>query len=115
MVSVILVLFGYLLGSIPFAYIAGRMFKGIDIRKIGDENVGAANAYREISPTAGIGVLLADASKGVIAIIVAQAFASPHTPSAPGSGSMQGDMIRPINPSIIPSSCPARAAPKKRA
>ena len=48
MVAAMLVLFSYLLGSIPSAYIAGRVLKGIDIRKVGDGNVGAANAYREI-------------------------------------------------------------------
>ena len=59
MVTVILALFSYLVGSIPSAYIAGRVFKGINIRKVGDRNVGAANAYREISPSAGIAVMLA--------------------------------------------------------
>ena len=76
MVVAMLVLLSYLLGSIPSAYIAGRVLKGIDIRKVGDGNVGAANAYREIGPTAGVVVLLADVCKGAIAILVAQAFAS---------------------------------------
>ena len=74
--SVVLVLFSYLLGSIPFAYIAGRVFKGIDIRNFGDGNVGAANAYREIGPAAGVAVLIADASKRAVAVMAAQAFAS---------------------------------------
>lgn len=74
--SVVLVLLSYLLGSIPSAYIAGRASKGIDIRNSGDGNVGAANAYREIGPATGVAVLIADASKGAIAVIVAQALAS---------------------------------------
>lgn len=74
--AVILVLFSYLLGSIPSAYIAGRVLRGIDIRNVGDGNVGAANAYREIGPAAGIAVLIADACKGAIAVMVTQAFAS---------------------------------------
>ena len=74
--SVLLVLLSYLLGSIPFAYIAGRVFKGIDIRNFGDGNVGAVNAYRGIGPAAGVAVLIADVSKGAIAVLVAQAFAS---------------------------------------
>jgi len=75
-VSVVLVLLSYLLGSIPSAYIAGRASKGIDIRNFGDGNVGAANAYREIGPATGVAVLIADASKGAVAVMVAQAFAS---------------------------------------
>jgi glycerol-3-phosphate acyltransferase PlsY len=69
----VLIIIGYLLGSIPSAYIAGR-FKGIDIRKVGDGNVGAANAFREVGPVAGILVILADVFKGVGAVFVAQAF-----------------------------------------
>jgi acyl phosphate:glycerol-3-phosphate acyltransferase len=69
----VLIIIGYLLGSIPSAYIAGR-FKGIDIRKVGDGNVGAANAFREVGPIAGILVILADVFKGVGAVFVAQAF-----------------------------------------
>ncbi len=74
--SVVLVLLSYLLGSIPSAYIAGRASKGIDIRNFGDGNVGAANAYREIGHATGVAVLIADVSKGAVAVMVAQAFAS---------------------------------------
>jgi len=74
--SVLLVLLSYLLGSIPFAYIAGRAFKRIDIRNFGDGNAGAANVYREIGPAAGVAVLIADVSKGAMAIMFVQAFAS---------------------------------------
>ena len=40
------VLLGYLLGSIPSGYLAGRWLKGIDLRTIGSGNVGASNAAR---------------------------------------------------------------------
>jgi len=40
----IVVVSGYFIGSIPTAYIAGRMLRGKDIRQMGDRNVGAANA-----------------------------------------------------------------------
>lgn len=66
----------YLLGSIPSAYIAGRILKGMDIRKVGDGNVGAASAFREIGPAAGLSVLVADVCKGVAAILIVQALAS---------------------------------------
>ncbi len=42
----LIVILGYFLGSIPTAYIAGHVLKGIDIRQVGDGNVGAANAFR---------------------------------------------------------------------
>jgi glycerol-3-phosphate acyltransferase PlsY len=72
-VAAVLIIIGYLLGSIPSAYIAGRV-KGIDIRKVGDGNVGAANAFREVGPLAGILVILLDVFKGVGTIFIAQAF-----------------------------------------
>ena len=58
----------YLLGSIPIAYILGRITKGIDIRKLGSGNVGATNAFRILGPTSGIIVLILDILKGIISV-----------------------------------------------
>ena len=69
----LIVLLGYILGSFPTAYIAGRLLKGKDIRQMGDGNVGAANAFRELGAKAGIVVFFVDAGKGVLAILIAQA------------------------------------------
>ncbi|OGO31541.1 MAG: hypothetical protein A2Z29_10720 [Chloroflexi bacterium RBG_16_56_11] len=69
----LVILVGYLLGSVPTAYIAGRVVRGKDIRLIGDRNAGAANAYRELGPLAGITVGLLDAAKGILAILIARA------------------------------------------
>ncbi len=63
---------GYLLGSIPFAYIAGRVIKGVDIRQVGGRNVGALNVMREVGTAAGFGVLFADMAKGAVAVLIAQ-------------------------------------------
>ncbi|MFC1979546.1 glycerol-3-phosphate acyltransferase [Chloroflexota bacterium] len=63
---------GYLIGSIPFAYIIGRMVKGVDIRREGGGNVGALNTMREIGTAAGLGVLVADIAKGAAAVFVAR-------------------------------------------
>jgi glycerol-3-phosphate acyltransferase PlsY len=68
----IVVIISYLLGSFPTAYIAGRVIAGHDIRRIGDENAGAANAYRELGPRAGVIVGVIDAAKGSLVILVAQ-------------------------------------------
>ena len=69
----LLILVGYLLGSLPTAYIAGRILKGEDIRRMGDENSGAANAYRELGSKTGVLVGIIDAGKGALAILIAQA------------------------------------------
>lgn len=70
--GIIAVIIGYLLGSIPFAYIAARLIKGVDIRRVGGGNVGALNIMREIGTVAGWAVLLADMGKGVLAVLIAQ-------------------------------------------
>lgn len=59
----------YFIGSIPTAYLFGRLFKGIDIRRHGSGNVGATNAFRVLGPKIGIAVLLIDAIKGVIPVV----------------------------------------------
>lgn len=59
----------YLIGSIPTAYIFGRLIKGIDIRKHGSGNVGATNALRVLGKGAGITVLILDILKGFVTVI----------------------------------------------
>jgi len=76
MTAMLLVMLGYLLGSIPAAYIAGRLVKGLDINTVGDRNAGAANVYRNIDHRAGVAVLVADVGKGAIPVLVSQALAS---------------------------------------
>jgi len=60
----------YLIGSIPTAYIFGRVLKGTDIRKFGSGNVGATNAMRLLGIKAGITVLILDILKGFIVVYV---------------------------------------------
>jgi glycerol-3-phosphate acyltransferase PlsY len=64
---------GYLVGSIPTAYIVSRLRKGIDIRKVGSGNMGAANVMRQIGTHEGIFVGLIDIAKGAGPILIAQA------------------------------------------
>lgn len=71
--SWLIVVLGYLIGSIPTAFIAGRLLKGGDIRRMGDGNAGARNAFFELGTKAGIGVFVIDAGKGALAIVIAQA------------------------------------------
>ena len=66
------VIIGYLLGSIPTAYIVSRVRTGIDIRTIGSGNMGGANVMREIGTREGVFVGLFDIAKGAGAILIAQ-------------------------------------------
>lgn len=70
--NVIAAIVGYLLGSIPFAYITARLKKGIDIKQAGSGNVGALNVYREVGPIFGLSVLAADVVKGALAVLIAR-------------------------------------------
>src|SRR5436305_13730162 len=54
----------YLVGSIPAAYIVGRMVSGVDMRVAGEGNVGARNAYHVVGRDWGVAVCLIDAAKG---------------------------------------------------
>jgi glycerol-3-phosphate acyltransferase PlsY len=63
----VVVIGSYLLGSIPFGYVAGRI-AGIDIRKCGSGNVGATNVIRTLGKGYGYPVFVADFSKGFGAV-----------------------------------------------
>jgi len=71
--SWLVVVLGYLLGSIPTAYIAGRLLGRGDIRQLGDGNMGANNAFRQLGAKVGVTVGIIDAAKGAVAILIAKA------------------------------------------
>lgn len=73
-VSGLLVLTAYLLGSIPTGYLAGRWLKGIDIREHGSGSTGATNVFRTLGAKAAIAVLLVDVLKGMIAVALIPGF-----------------------------------------
>ncbi len=60
----------YLSGSIPTAYLAGRLLKGIDLRTIGSGNLGATNVYRNLGTVPAVAVLLLDAAKGAVPVLL---------------------------------------------
>ena len=71
----LLILFlGYLFGSFPSGYLAGKIAKGIDIRSLGSGSTGATNVLRHIGKRAAITVFLIDVFKGVISILLAKYF-----------------------------------------
>jgi glycerol-3-phosphate acyltransferase PlsY len=75
MISVVLVgVASYLIGGIPFSYIAGRLAKGIDLRQHGSGNLGASNTYRVLGGKIALVVLVLDIAKGLIPVLVARGF-----------------------------------------
>jgi glycerol-3-phosphate acyltransferase PlsY len=64
------IVFSYLVGSIPSGYIAGRVMKGIDVRDYGSGATGATNVMRTLGRPAFLGVMIADALKGYIPVLV---------------------------------------------
>ena len=68
LIRLILIIISYLIGSIPSAYIAGRVSKNIDIRKFGSGNVGATNAFRVLGKFWGIIVFICDFLKGFFCV-----------------------------------------------
>ena len=62
---------GYAVGSIPFAFIAGRLAAGVDLRRAGSGNPGAANALRIGGVPLALAVLLLDVLKGAATVLFA--------------------------------------------
>ena len=70
-IGILVIVIGYLLGSIPAAYIVTRLLTGKDIRKLGGGNVGARNTYREVGLGAAAVVAVFDVGKGAAAVAIA--------------------------------------------
>ena len=71
MVTILLMVISYILGSVPNALWIGKVFKGIDIREHGSRNTGSTNAARVLGAKLGILTLVLDVSKGLVPTLVA--------------------------------------------
>ena len=71
-----LILFSYLVGSIPFAFILTKIFGYGDVRNIGSGNVGATNVLRTGKKSLAITVLFFDVFKGFLPITLFSYFAN---------------------------------------
>jgi acyl phosphate:glycerol-3-phosphate acyltransferase len=80
MTVILVTVFSYLLGAIPFAYIVTNLLTGKDIRNYGSGNVGATNASRLMGYKYGLLVGGFDILKGFIAVLLAQALISATMP-----------------------------------
>jgi acyl phosphate:glycerol-3-phosphate acyltransferase len=75
-----LVVGGFLAGSIPFGLVLARALLGVDVRTVGSGNIGATNVARAGGKKLGVVVLLLDAAKAVVPMLVARALLgdAPH-------------------------------------
>ena len=87
---ILLIAVGYLLGSIPWGYWLPRWSKGVDVRKHGSGNVGAANVARVAGTRWAIAVALLDISKGAAAALVGLAVAGSLGAVVAGAAAMVG-------------------------
>ncbi len=71
--SVLMVLFAYLLGSVPTGFLLGSL-SGVDVRKSGSGNVGATNVARVLGTKQGLITLLVDVAKGFIPVFLSLRF-----------------------------------------
>ena len=72
--SLLLLALGYLLGSMPNGYLAGRWLKGIDLRQCGSGSTGATNVLRNVGKAPALVVFLIDVGKGALAVLLAKSF-----------------------------------------
>jgi glycerol-3-phosphate acyltransferase PlsY len=75
MKDVLLILSGYVLGSMPWGYWLPRLLTGVNIRQVGSGNTGAANVWRTLGFKIGLSVALLDIAKGLAAALIATLFA----------------------------------------
>ena len=73
--ALIAIAVGYLLGSLPFGYWAGRL-RGIDLRLAGSGNTGATNVMRVLGLKIGVPVMALDIGKGAAAVVIARALST---------------------------------------
>ena len=72
-------LLGYLLGSIPSGYLAGRWCKGLDLRELGSGSTGATNVLRQVGKGPALVVFVIDVGKGAAAVVLASVISQGHT------------------------------------
>jgi glycerol-3-phosphate acyltransferase PlsY len=93
MTTAIALVFGYLLGSIPFGLILTRLAGGPDPRSVGSGNIGATNVLRTGNKPLAAATLLGDALKGTVAVLAAGLYAGQDAALAAGLGAFLGHLF----------------------
>jgi glycerol-3-phosphate acyltransferase PlsY len=88
--SALVVLGGYLLGSMPFGYWVVRVFHGEDVRQTGSGNIGATNVWRTYGKSYGIPIVVLDIAKGFVPALVGTLLAGELTGVVAGGAAMLG-------------------------
>ena len=66
--GIVWIVLAYFIGAVPSGYIIGRVFYGVNLKKVGSGNIGATNTYRELGAVAGLSVFICDFLKGFLAV-----------------------------------------------
>ncbi len=90
MYGLVVVVAGYLAGSLPFGYWLVRVLRGVDIRTVGSGNIGATNVWRTFGPRFGVAVMVLDALKGFVPALVASIWLGPLWGVLAGAAAMLG-------------------------
>jgi acyl phosphate:glycerol-3-phosphate acyltransferase len=90
MTSTLVVLGGYLLGSMPFGYWVVLLVKGEDIRKVGSGNIGASNVWRSYGRRLGIPIVVLDVAKGFVPALLGTLLVGELTAVLAGGAAMLG-------------------------
>ena len=89
-ITLLILSFGYLCGSIPFGLVLTRVFAGTDIRTVGSGNIGATNVLRTGNRVLAFATLLLDAGKGAAAIYLVTVATSHELAGLAGAGAVLG-------------------------
>jgi|SRR5215211_1326067 len=81
---------GYLAGSMPFGYWIVRVFKGVDIRRVGSGNIGASNVWRTFGKRYGLPAALLDVAKAFVPALLATIFVGHLAGVVAGGAAMLG-------------------------
>ena len=98
MTAALVILGGYLLGSVPFGYWVVLLVKGEDIRKVGSGNIGATNVWRAYGRWYGIPIVLLDMAKGFVPGLVGTMLVGELVGVARG----RRGHVRPLAPAVPP-------------
>src|SRR5215210_5340453 len=90
MTAALVVLGGYLLGSMPFGYWLVLLAKGEDVRQVGSGNIGATNVWRTYGKGYGIPVVALDVAKGLVPALVGTLLVGELTGVLAGGAAMLG-------------------------
>ncbi len=69
---IVLILVGYLIGTVPCSYLVGKFMGNIDVREHGSGNAGATNVLRTVGKKAALFALIGDVLKGIVPAIIGQ-------------------------------------------